>query len=121
MENRIQRGEVYFIFLDPAFGREIGGYKTRPSVVVSIDDIHQNTRIVAVVPGTTTFSSGPNIARVDGDNRNGLRETTYFACHQIRAVDQGRMTARPIGRLSSQAFDRVLTALRHGLGFPELP
>jgi hypothetical protein len=46
MENRIARGERYFVYLDPAFGHELGGYKTRPVVVVSINDIHRKTGVV---------------------------------------------------------------------------
>ena len=128
MENQIQRKEVYFIFLDPSFGREIGGFKLRPVVVMSINDIHQKTRIVAVVPGTTTPSSHPNVVRVnpnlDGGGRpipegNGLKETTYFQCHQIRAVDQGRMTSWRGGRLSEADFRKIEAAVRHSLGFLE--
>jgi mRNA-degrading endonuclease toxin of MazEF toxin-antitoxin module len=130
MENRIQRREVYFVFLDPAFGREIGGYKQRPVVVMSINDIHQNTRVVAIVPGTTTDpkTSHPNVVRVDAQldgsgrpvlNGNGLREATFFQCHQIRAVDQGRMTSRPAGRLSEADFRKVEAAVRHSLGILE--
>jgi mRNA-degrading endonuclease toxin of MazEF toxin-antitoxin module len=114
MENRIQRGEVYFIFLDPGFGREIGGYKVRPVVVVSINDIHQKTRIVMVVPGTTTEVSKPNVVRVD--NRRVLKEITFFQCHQLRAVDQGRMTSPPLGRLSDSEMQKIESAISSSLG-----
>src|SRR5947208_9232 len=109
IENTIERGEVYFVFLDPAFGREIGGYKTRPVVVVSINDIHRQTRIVGVVPGTTRTRPGSfsNTVEVKPDKSNGLNEVTVFQCHQVRAVDQGRMTSRAIGRLSKADFARI--------------
>ena len=81
-ENTIQRRDIYFIYLDPSFGKEIGGYKTRPVVVVSIDDIHQKTRIVAVVPGTTTPFSARNVVKIDPTPENRLTNTTYFQCHQ---------------------------------------
>lgn len=64
----IRRGEVYFVHLDSAFGRELGGYKTRPVVVLSINDINQKPLVVTVVPGTSykgqqiTFR---NVVRVD--------------------------------------------------------
>ena len=113
MENRIERGDVYFIFLDPAFGREIGGYKTRPVVVVSANDIHQRTRIVMVVPGTTTASKNSNVVRID--DQRVLKEITFFACHQLRAVDQGRMTSLPVGRLSDQDMRRIEAAILRSL------
>ena len=116
MENMIQRGDIFFISLDPTRGREIGGNKERPVVVMSINDIHQKTRIVAVVPGTSSKSLYRNVVQVNPDEENGLKLETYFQCHQIRAVDQGRMTARPIGRLSKADFGKVEMAVRHSLG-----
>ena len=116
-ENRIARGELYFVHLDPTFGREIGGYKRRPVVVVSIDSIHQNTRIVGVVPGTSTPSTRPNVVRIASDQINGLEEReTFFHCQQIRAIDQGRMTSPPIGRLSQNDLRRIEDGLRYSLG-----
>ncbi len=82
-ENQIQRGEVYFVHLDPVFGREVGGYKTRPVIVVSIDD-------------------------------------TFFQCHQVRAIDQGRMTSRPIGRISKVDLLRISNALIFSLGLEKV-
>jgi mRNA-degrading endonuclease toxin of MazEF toxin-antitoxin module len=49
----VQRGEIYYVYLDPVFGREMGGYKTRPVAVLSIHDINSKPLVVAVVPGTT--------------------------------------------------------------------
>ncbi len=46
----IQRGEVYFVSLDPAVGREQAG--RRPVVIVSRDEINTLPLVVAVVPGT---------------------------------------------------------------------
>ena len=116
-ENRIQRGEIYFVFLDPCFGREIGGYKARPVVVVSINDIHQNTRLVTVVPGTTSERGdrATNVS-VKPDKDNHLREVTAFQCHQIRTIDQGRMTSRPSGMVSRTDSDRIEKAVCLSLG-----
>ena len=49
----IKHGEIYFVYLDPAFGRELGGSKTRPVAVVSIDEINENPLVMTIVPGTT--------------------------------------------------------------------
>jgi mRNA-degrading endonuclease toxin of MazEF toxin-antitoxin module len=69
-ENAIERGQIYFVFLDPAFGREIGGYTERPVLVVSINDIHRKTRLVTIVPGTSTPSAVQNVVRVEPDPSN---------------------------------------------------
>ncbi len=120
-ENQIRRGEVYSIFLDPCFGREIGGYKARPVVVVSIEVFHQRSRIVAVVPGTTTepWSATSYVVAIDPQKNNGLTQRTFFQCHQIRAIDQGRMTRRADGRLSESDFRKVEAAVWTTLGVPD--
>ena len=115
-ENAIRRGDVFFIDLDPTIGHEIGGNKARPVVVISINDIHQKTRLVAVVPGTTTESDFRNVAEVAGTGSNGLTKMTYFQGHQIRRIDQMRITSPRIGRLSDADFRKVEAAVKHSLG-----
>ncbi len=117
-ENSIRRGEIFSVHLDPCFGREIGGYKPRPVAVMSIEDIHQWTRIVVVVPGTTTDRGNlANVVPIDPSIGNGLREKTFFQCHQVRAIDQGRMTGRAIGRLSEPDYLNIQTNLWAVLGW----
>ena len=116
IENHIERGELYFVHLDPAFGREIGGYKVRPVLVISINDIHRKTRIVTVIPGTSTPAVYRNVVEVKPDATNGLKSTTFFQCHQVRSVDQGRMTAQAFGRISANDFRRITDALKFSLG-----
>ena len=45
----VQRGEVYFVDLNPAIGREQRG--RRPVVVVSRDSLNRLPLVVVVVPG----------------------------------------------------------------------
>ena len=113
------RGEVYEVCLDPVFGREIGGFKLRPVLIVSINDINDRTRVVTVIPGTSTPRPGSdfrNIVTVEPDNTNGLRKPTHFQCHQIRAIERGRFTARPLGCLSRSDFARIEKALAFCMG-----
>lgn len=53
----IQRGEIYFVNLNPVKGREQAG--VRPVLVLSIDDINKRPLVVTVVVGT----KGENIDR----------------------------------------------------------
>ena len=53
----IERGQVFFVDLDPVMGREIGGQKVRPVVVLSINDINSKPLVVTVVPGTKLRTS----------------------------------------------------------------
>ena len=85
----IRRGEIHFVFLDPVFGHELGGYKTRPVVVLSINDINAKPLAVTVVPGTSEKWQGSvfrNVVRVEPTKENGLSGPTLFECHQIRSL-----------------------------------
>ncbi len=115
----VQRGEIYYVYLDPVFGRELGGYKTRPVAVLSINDINHKPLVVTVVPGTTAGGKPSyfrNVVVVPPDAPNGLSVETLFECHQVRAIDNGRFTARPVGRLSSQHLRLIEEAAKYSLG-----
>lgn len=53
----IERGQIYFVNLNPVVGREQAG--TRPILVLSIDAINQLPLVVTVIVGT----KGTNIKR----------------------------------------------------------
>ena len=115
----VERGEIYFVYLDPVFGRELGGYKTRPVVVLSINDINNKPLVVTVVPGTSSKGNAlhfRNVVVVPPTNENGLPVETIFECHQLRAIDKGRLTSRPIGRLSQLHLAKLEEATKYSLG-----
>jgi mRNA interferase MazF len=115
---QIRRGEVYFVYLDPVFGHELGGYKTRPVVVLSINNLNSKGLVLSVVPGTSDKGQPAhfrNIVRVEPTQGNGLTAPTLFECHQLRALDQGRFTGRRIGSLSDADLDRIVDAVKYTL------
>jgi mRNA interferase MazF len=115
----IRRGEVYLVYLDPVFGRELGGYKMRPVDVLSINDINEKPLVVTIVPGTSDKGQQvrfPNIVRVEPTRDNGLQFPTLFECHQVRSLDKGRFTGKRLGRLSDDDIDRIVNALKYSLG-----
>ena len=110
----IQRGEVYLVYLDPAFGHELGGYKPRPVVVLSTNFINEKPLVVTVVSGTSEKrpqASFRNVVRVVPTQQNGLTDPTLFQCHQIRSLDKGRFTGKPVGRLADADVERIEKAL----------
>lgn len=116
---QIERGQVSFVRLDPVVGREMGGNKSRPVVVLSINDINNKPLVVSVVPGTTAGDKPTqfkNVAVVEPTNANGLSGRTIFLCHQLRALDRSRFTSRPVGRLTSKDISRIEDAVRFNLG-----
>lgn len=115
------RGEIYLVSLDPVFGCEIGGFKRRPVVIVSINDIGNETRLATVIPGSSSLSKRAllNNVMVQNTPDNGLDKPTEFLCHQIRAIERGRFTGRAIGRLSRDDFARIEKAMAYCLGLAQ--
>ncbi len=119
MFGRIERGQVFFVSLDPAFGSELAGFKLRPIVVVSINGIQDKLPIVIVVPGTSDKhgkKSFPNEVIVQPSGSNGLKNETAFQCHQVRAISSGRIVSRSVGRLQKEDMERLESALRFTMG-----
>jgi len=77
----VQRGEIYFVDLNPVEGREQAG--NRPVLVLTVDAINRLPLVVTVVVGT----KGENIARDYPTNvrvspeESGLPMETVFLCH----------------------------------------
>jgi len=110
----VSRGEIYWASLDPVFGREMGGFKMRPVLIVSIKDLNDSTQLVIVVPGTSVkreVRPPQNTVVVEPDSSNRLPATTLFECHQIRAIAQGRLSPRPVGRLCPEKFRQIERAI----------
>jgi mRNA interferase MazF len=112
----VQRGEIYFVNLNPVQGREQSG--TRPVLVLSIDAINQLPLVVTVVVGT----KGTNISRDYFTNvrvptaESGLPMETVFLCFQIRALDPSRFPNNAAGRLSASTLSKVEDTVRYCLG-----
>ena len=86
----IQRGDIYFVNLNPVHGREQAGQ--RPVVVLSIAAINRLPLVVTVVVGT----KGANVARDYPTNvrvastESGLLIETVFLGFQMRSLDAHR-------------------------------
>ncbi len=112
----IQRGEIYFVNLNPVQGREQAG--RRPVLVLSIDAINQLPLVVTWVVGTR----GENVTRDYPTNvrlspeDTGLPMETVFLCFQMRSLDPKRFSDPPAGRISGEALQRVEQAIRYCLG-----
>jgi mRNA interferase MazF len=112
----IQRGEIYFVSLDPVQGREQAG--RRPVLVLSADAINRLPLVVTVVVGT----KGENITRDYPTNvrvptaESGLPMETVFLCFQLRSLDPSRFVGQPAGKVSRGVLERIETAVRHCLG-----
>jgi mRNA interferase MazF len=112
----IQRGEVYFVNLNPVQGREQAGQ--RPVLVLSVNSINRLPLVVTVVVGT----KGENVTRDYPTNvrvstvESGLPIETVFLGFQLRSLDPRRFIAPPSGRIAGTVLERVEHAVRHCLG-----
>lgn len=112
----VQRGEIYFVNLNPIKGREQAGH--RPVLVLSIDTLNKLPLVVTVVVGT----KGENISRDYPTNvrvsakESGLSVETVFLCFQIRSLDPKRFSDSPAGRVSDVTLKKIEDGVRYCLG-----
>jgi mRNA interferase MazF len=112
----IQRGEIYFVDLNPVQGREQAGQ--RPVLVLSINSINMLPLVVTVIVGTR----GEKVPRDYPTNirvasaESGLPMETVFLCFQIRSLDPRRFPLAPAGKLSGSIMNEVEDAVRYCLG-----
>jgi mRNA-degrading endonuclease toxin of MazEF toxin-antitoxin module len=102
----LRRGDIYFVSLDPTFGREQRG--TRPVIVVSPDDFNQLTQLPLVLPVT----NGGGFARQHGFavslHGAGTKTTGIVRCDQPRVADLQARNARFVERLSGPLLDEIV-------------
>ena len=112
----VQRGDIYFVNLNPVQGREQAG--SRPVLVLSIDSINKLPLVVTVVVGT----KGENVSRDYPTNvrvspsESGLTMETVFLCFQIRSLDPNRFPNNRAGKVAGATMIRIEEAVRYCLG-----
>jgi mRNA interferase MazF len=112
----VQRGEIYFVNLNPVQGREQSG--NRPVPVLSIDAVNKLPLVVTVV----VVTKGENISHDYPTNvrilpeESGLSSETVFLCFQIRSLDPKRFQGCPAGKISGNAMERIEESVRYCLG-----
>ena len=95
-----QRGEVWWVRLDPALGSEIA--KTRPCVILSGNVYNRLRRTVVVIPlSSSPQASAPLLVPVRCEGRD-----VVAVADQIRAVAKQRLDRR-MGELSFEDLKAV--------------
>jgi mRNA interferase MazF len=101
----MNRGDIYWVNLDPTKGAEIK--KLRPCVIVSATPINKARRTVVVVPLSTAATARPPIVI----NVKCLKKTVAAICDQIRTVDKSRLV-KSAGQLASDDLEILEDSLR---------
>jgi mRNA interferase MazF len=111
MSMKIERGEIWWVNLDPTVGSEIK--KRRPCVVLSADEINRMRATPVVIPLTSSPEAAPPIVvAVPSGGKNSVA-----VLDQIRAVDKKRFVSR-IGILAAADLQSLEIALKQVLQLP---
>lgn len=104
----MNRGDIYWVNLNPTKGSEIN--KQRPCVIVSASSINRARKTVVVVPLSTAARARPPIViDVECFGREAVA-----VCDQIRTVDKSRLV-KAAGKLALQDMDTLDDSLRQVL------
>nr|WP_041243761.1 type II toxin-antitoxin system PemK/MazF family toxin [Gloeobacter kilaueensis] len=99
----VNRFDIYLVALDPTRGSEM--QKTRPCVVISPNELHQNLRTAIIAPMTTALRSYPTRIDLTFDGKDG-----QIALDQIRAVDKSRLL-KHLGSLEEETARQICDLL----------
>ena len=105
MEVIPERGEIWWVALDPTLGSEIR--KTRPCVVISVKVLNERRRTVIVVPlSTSPKASPPILIPISCEGRPAVAVSD-----QIRAVSKERLRSR-LGLVTTDEMAALEDGLR---------
>ena len=105
MEVIPERGDIWWVALDPALGSEIR--KTRPCVVVSVKVLNERRRTVIVVPlSSSPKASPPILVPISCGGQPAVAVSD-----QIRAIAKGRLCSR-IGAVTTEEMAALEDGLR---------
>jgi mRNA interferase MazF len=85
------RGDIVFVSFDPSRGHE--QQKTRPALVLSNKNFNKKTRLMQVLPITST----PPRNAMEIKLPDGLSVKGTIQCHQLRTLDWEERHAEKIG------------------------
>lgn len=89
--------------------------KTRPGIVVSVDELNTGAQmdLVVVVPLSATMA--PSALRVEIPTNAGVDRPSRAVCRAVRAVDASRLVRR-LGRVPPTIMEEIEAALGLILG-----
>jgi mRNA interferase MazF len=105
-----QRGDIFWVNLDPALGTEIK--KTRPAIVVSNDAANKRYHQVTVLPLSSQNLSSVNPFQVFiPKGESGLPKDSKALAEQIRTISKMRLEKRT-GHLSNGILAKINQAIK---------
>jgi len=96
---KIHQYDIVLVNLEPTLGSEIS--KTRPSVVVSPDEMNHYLNTIVIIPITSTPKEYPTRIKISNENVKGMA-----AVDQIRTIDRRRII-KVIGSLQIETIGKI--------------
>ena len=107
---KVQRGDVFYCNLDPAYGFEQKG--VRPVVVLQTDIVNNKLKTVMVAPLTSNLKAQGFLLTVLVEAQDSkLPKDSVILLFQIRTLDKRRLE-RKIAHLNQEIMAQVDQALR---------
>lgn len=104
----MNRGDIYWVDLEPTKGAEIK--KLRPCVIISATPINKARHTVVIIPISSSAKARPPIAV----SINCLDRAATAICDQIRTVDKSRLV-RSAGKIALEDLETLEKGLRQVL------
>ncbi len=100
----MNRGDIYFVSLEPTAGREQRGY--RPVLVISPTAFNEATKLPVILP----ITNGGEFAKKIGFAvpLSGMQMTGVVRCDQPRVLDIMARGGRKVESLPADILDEVL-------------
>lgn len=108
----INRGEVYWVDLEPIRGHEIA--KKRPGVIVSRQTINEHSDVIVVCPLTDSYGKTSKMHVFVPAGEANLEKDSIIHCGQIRAIDKSRLGTK-MGELTPATIEKVNNGLEYTL------
>lgn len=110
-DSKLNRGNVYWVNLDPTLGSEIK--KVRPCVLVGATPINKARRTVLIVPLSRSGEAKPPVTV----KVRCMGREVRAVCDQIRAIDKARLSGW-IEEMGKEDLESIGMALKQVLALP---
>lgn len=107
-----RRGEIWLLDLGVPLGHEQGWQ--RPALVVSSDQWNRHASTATVLPLTRVRHGLPTRIEIEPSDRNGLDDTSYARCEDVRSISERRLVHR-VGTVDDLTMTRIAPVLRRFL------
>ncbi len=106
-----QRGDIYWINLDPTIGAEIK--KTRPCVIISPNAANRSGPLVIVAPITKAEGKKVHFHEIlIPKGASNLQYDSKLKVFQLRSVDKKRLNKSKIGSISQDLIKKLDEKIR---------